>query len=248
MASVLTVALALVATGVAQAKRRTSTQDSVVTADHTALAERSVRVEIGDIDSDMSALLAKSGVIREDTYNKPGDQYTLHVQKGGFKRYPLFHGAFEFAGAYGGALGGLSGGAAVGGLPGGLFGMFAGVPVGIKAGDKAAETLARIAQGQATIVKKTSPNSFVQDDMQLVDGQPTPKTKDQSAEDLKDAVQAIGGQKASGSKRDLRGLLQALSVMLESPDERTREDAKVTILMLEIARRGLHHNVRIVVE
>merc|ERR1719343_1857472 len=63
----------------------------------------------------MSRLLKRTGVIREDAYNKPGDQYTLHVQQDGhFRRLPFVHGTFRFAGAYGGAYGGLVGGGSVG--------------------------------------------------------------------------------------------------------------------------------------
>merc|ERR1719375_697111 len=98
---------------------------------------------------------------------------------------------FEFGGAYGGAYGGMVGGATIGGVPGLFGGMFAGGALGFKAGDKAAETLERIAQGQATIVKKPPSDSLVQNGMQVIDGQPTSEEKQQAAEDMKVAIQAI---------------------------------------------------------
>jgi len=171
------------ATRIAQASRHLRMQNNF-------RAEAVVRAEMDDIESEMSALLAKSGVIREDIYNKPGDQYTLHVQQSGpFVQIPLLHGTFRFAGAYAGAYGGLwAGGLGLrGGLPGGLAGMFAGVPMGMHAGEKAAETLSRIAQGQGRIVYKPEENSLVQTDMQVLKAD----MKDQAAEDLENAVQAF---------------------------------------------------------
>lgn len=96
-----------------------------------------------DIDSDMSRLLADSGVIREDVINKPGEKYTLKIQSGQFRRNPWISGTFKFGGAYGGLL--------AGGSAGGLPGMVAGGAAGMAAGDRAAETLTRILQGQGSI-------------------------------------------------------------------------------------------------
>merc|ERR1712196_209818 len=162
------------------------------------------------------------------------NSYTLHVQSGGFKRYPLLHGSFMCGGFI------LAAGVGIGltnASPlGCLFGFFVGSQVGMKAGDKAAELLSRFAQGQVRIVAKPWAGSFLQDD-----------AHDRSAEDLKAAVQAIIRQEISGSEQALWAMLQSLNVLLDSPHEITREDAKVTILMLEITRRGLHHNVNVIV-
>lgn len=96
-----------------------------------------------DIDSEMSALLAQSGVIREDVINKPGNKYSLKVETGAFKRNPFLHGTFKFTGWYGGTL--------AGGSAAGLPGMVAGGAAGMTAGDRAAEMLSRILQGQGSI-------------------------------------------------------------------------------------------------
>jgi len=198
------------------------------------MAEQSARVEEWDPESAMSAMLAKTGVIREDVYNKGLNSYTLRVQSGGFKRYPLLHGSFMLGGAMAAGVGiGL---ATSGPFPGGIFGLFVGSQVGMKAGDKAAELLSRFAQGQVRIVAKPWAGSFLQDD-----------AHDRSAEDLKAAVQAIIGQEISLSEQALWAMLHSLNGLLDSPHEITREDAKVTILMLEITRRGLHHNVNVIV-
>jgi len=239
----MAVAFVLGALSIAQASRHLRMQNSFE-------AETIVRAQMDDVESEMSALLAKSGVIREDIYNKPGDQYTLHVQSGPFVQIPLLHGTFRFAGAYAGAYGGLwAGGLGLrGGLPGGLAGMFAGVPMGMHAGEKAAETISRLAQGQGSIVYKPEQNSFVQKDMKVIHAKPKADKTDQGVEDLKNVVLAIGGQKVTQKEVDVQSVLHGLSAMLDSQDQNTREDAIMTILMLEILRRNLHHNVIVIVQ
>merc|ERR1719188_65342 len=137
-------------------------------------------------------------------------------------------------------FGGWYGGLLAGGSAGGLPGMAVGGLAGMKFGDKAAETLQRAAQGQVSIVKKSS---LVQEDMKVTDEQPLPE----DAKELKDAIEVVGGPKLSGTE-DLSAILAGLSEMLDSPDQQIREQAIMTVLTLEIARRGLKHNVLLVVE
>lgn len=223
-AFLLTILLALVAKDTAQAKRGQQLQDSVVVND---------QAKFGDVDSEMSALLAKTGVIREDHYNKPGNLYTLHIQGGDYRRSGLLHGTFKFGGWYGGLL--------AGGSAGGLPGMAVGGMAGMKFGDKAAETLLRAAQGQVSIVRRSSE---MQVDMKVTNEQPLPE----DVKELKDAVEVIEGRKISGTEQDLSAILTGLSEMLDSPDQKIREEAIMAVLTLEIARRGLHHNVLLDVE
>eukprot|EP00931_Biecheleriopsis_adriatica_P091217 TRINITY_DN65113_c0_g1_i1.p1 TRINITY_DN65113_c0_g1~~TRINITY_DN65113_c0_g1_i1.p1 ORF type:complete len:275 (-),score=58.84 TRINITY_DN65113_c0_g1_i1:71-895(-) len=225
------------------------------------------RSEVIDIDSEMSRLLREADVLREDTLNKPGDMYRLHIDSEEYERNPWIHGVFKIGGAYGGLLAGAE--------LGGITGMLRGGSMGMQAGAKAADTLTRILQGHGSVamngeddntgvaLSRSAITSAVlapelTQDRENQAGKASNKKEQEFSSSIREVLNLGAEHSADGDLQSAssagtasgfmpsiltdaleytnRKVLGGLSSMLKSRDRQEREDAMVTVTLLDIAR------------
>lgn len=233
-------------------------QDNLVEADDQHL-------KFFDIDSDMSRLLHQSGVIKEDVYNKPGDKYTLKIETGDYQRNPWIHGSFHFGGTYGGLLAGGSVGGVGGMLAGGAAGWQAGGRAAetltrilqgqgsIVAKDDEAnsnklpqQTFARphsplVIQSGPTVPEKVMFSAIWE---LLGSGKSNENTinvpQDKRASEPRGFMQGMFEDALANSpnavKETDKQVIDGLGSMLKSGSSTDREDAKLTLTLLDILR------------